>query len=218
MAHVIWDWNGTLLDDFPAIVAAVNAVLGELGEQRIEPDDYRDHYTRPVHLFYERLLGRPVEPAEWDRIDHSFHTAYRARMHAAPLARNGLQALHRVADAGWSQSLLSMLRHDELMSALERRGVAEHMLHVEGLRGGGGDRKAPHMARHLEHVARLRSELRGQTCVVIGDSLDDARAAKEVGVRCVLYDGGSHHRVELEQAGVPVAGDLLEALTLAEID
>jgi phosphoglycolate phosphatase-like HAD superfamily hydrolase len=217
MTHVIWDWNGTLLDDFPAIMAAVNEALVALGEQPVAPEQYRDHYTRPVQRFYERLLGRAIAAPEWEVIDRDFHDAYRKRMHAAPLARDGLQALQTVAAAGGTQSLLSMLRHEELMAALRDRDVTRHMLHVEGLRGGAGDRKAPHMARHLKHVMGLRSELRVEHCVVVGDSLDDAMAAGEVGLRCVLYDGGSHHRRELEQAGVPVADGLVQALQLAEV-
>jgi phosphoglycolate phosphatase-like HAD superfamily hydrolase len=48
--------------------------------------------------------------------------------------------------------------------------------------------------------------------LVVGDALDDAAAAAEVGVPCVLFDGGSHPRSELEEAGVPVVGSLVEAL------
>jgi phosphoglycolate phosphatase-like HAD superfamily hydrolase len=51
--------------------------------------------------------------------------------------------------------------------------------------------------------------------LMIGDALDDAAAAAHVGTHCVLYDGGSHPRDELERAGVPVADSLTGALDLA---
>jgi phosphoglycolate phosphatase-like HAD superfamily hydrolase len=51
--------------------------------------------------------------------------------------------------------------------------------------------------------------------LIVGDALDDAAAAAHVGTRCVLYDGGSHPRDELERAGVPVADSLTHALELA---
>jgi len=51
--------------------------------------------------------------------------------------------------------------------------------------------------------------------LVIGDAKDDAAAAAHVGAACVLYDGGSHPREELEATGAPVAGSLTEALDLA---
>ncbi len=50
--------------------------------------------------------------------------------------------------------------------------------------------------------------------LVVGDTLDDAVAARHIGARCVLYDGGSHHREVLESMGVPVANSLVEALEI----
>ncbi len=43
----------------------------------------------------------------------------------------------------------------------------------------------------------------------------DADAVVRVGVACVLYDGGSHPRHELESTGYPVADSLTEAVGLA---
>jgi phosphoglycolate phosphatase-like HAD superfamily hydrolase len=51
--------------------------------------------------------------------------------------------------------------------------------------------------------------------LVIGDAKDDAVAAAHVGAACVLYDGGSHPRHELEETGFPVASSLTEAVALA---
>jgi phosphoglycolate phosphatase-like HAD superfamily hydrolase len=52
--------------------------------------------------------------------------------------------------------------------------------------------------------------------LLVGDSLDDLAAARAVGARCVLYDGGSHHRSALEATGVPVVDTLTAALAAAE--
>ncbi len=60
MPHVIWDWNGTLFDDLAIVVASVNASLTQLGAPPIDEGGYRDHFTRPVHVFYEHLLGHEV--------------------------------------------------------------------------------------------------------------------------------------------------------------
>jgi len=217
VSHVIWDWNGTLLDDLSAIIEAVNEALCSQGAQAIEPEQYRDHYTRPVKRFYERLLSRSLSDRDWAHLDESFHDAYRSRMAAAPLAADAMQALAHVQALGATQSLLSMLRHQELMRALEGRGVREFMLHVEGLTGTAGDGKARHLLRHVELLCGARGDLTPADCLVIGDSLDDARAAAEVGLRCVLYDSGTHHRHELERVGVPVADGLLQALAMAGI-
>jgi phosphoglycolate phosphatase-like HAD superfamily hydrolase len=51
--------------------------------------------------------------------------------------------------------------------------------------------------------------------VVIGDTPDDATAAQHVGARPILYDGGSHHRVDLETTGAQVVSSLRAAVELA---
>ena len=217
MRHVVWDWNGTLLDDLPLVVDAVNAVLDEAGVPRIDADGYRAHYTRPVHTFYEQLYGRPIDEAEFARLDHVFHVAYDAGIaERARLAADATDALGLVAEAGRSQSLLSMYRHAQLVPLVRRMALHGHFTHVQGLTGPGGGHKQPHLEAHLRQVADHAGNDPSRV-LVVGDALDDAHAATAVGARCVLVASGSHPVVELEQAGVPVASSLLEALGLGGV-
>ncbi len=218
MRHVVWDWNGTLLDDRHVVVAGLNTVLAEVGIAPIGLDTYQQIYTRPVQVFYERLFGRAIAPEEWPRLDEVYHDGYHDALGQAGLAADALEALDLVAAAGATQSLLSMYQHDDLLPLVERYGIFPRFLLVEGLRGPGGGLKAPFLAQHLERVAAVDGHgPPGQRVVVIGDALDDAHAAAEVGVGCVLYDGGSHPREALDAVGVPVAASLVDAVRLAAL-
>jgi phosphoglycolate phosphatase-like HAD superfamily hydrolase len=218
MQHVVWDWNGTLLNDLQQVVLSVNAALAPLGAGPITADDYRAGYTRPVVLFYEHLLGRPVADDEWRQLDITFHEAYRVALADADLAPDALAAMDLVNEVGWTQSLLSMFPHQELLIALEEHGVGGHMLAIDGLRSGRGDRKYGSLVRHLENVApKLGGRIDPTTVVMIGDALDDADAADGLGIKCVLYASGSHPRHKLEASGHPVADSLVEALLLGGI-
>lgn len=207
MRHVVWDWNGTLFDDFGQVVAAVNHGLEGLGVGPITATDYRDHYTRPVKGFYEALLGRKVTDEEWASIDRRFHDAYRRRVGSARLAVGARMVLDRVAREGATQSLLSMYPHSDLLPLVERWELGGWFVVVQGLQGRAGDRKASHLAVHLQ-----RLDLDPGRVLVVGDALDDAEAAAAVGARCILYDSGSHHRSHLHEAGVPVVESLLEVV------
>jgi phosphoglycolate phosphatase-like HAD superfamily hydrolase len=210
--HVVWDWNGTLFDDQHLVLEGLHAVLDDAGLPRVDLSTYQRLYTRPVEVFYERLFGRRIPADEWAHLDEVYHRAYRTALHRAGLAEDAHDALELVAqDGGASQSLLSMWRHDELVPLVDRLGIVDRFLRVDGVRGKGGGRKAPYLRSHLEAVA---SSTAGRDALVVGDALDDAAAAEDVGVPCVLFDGGSHPRTELEQAGVPVAGTLVEALEI----
>ena len=210
MPHVIWDWNGTLFDDLHIVVESVNASLAELGAPPIDADGYRDHYTRPVHLFYEGLLGREVTTEEWAQIDATFHDSYRRALPRADLAPDARDALEAVAERGWTQSILSMWWHEELVPFVAERGLTGFMQSVEGNRHDAGETKQIHLERHLEALGI--GDAGADAFLVVGDALDDAQAAIAAGVPCVLYDSGSHHRAELEAAGVPVVESLRVAL------
>jgi len=210
MRHVIWDWNGTLFDDLHITVEAVNASLAQLGARPIDADGYRDHYTRPVHIFYDRLLGRDVSSDEWRQIDRTFHDVYRLALPRADLAPGALDALESVRSRGWTQSILSMWWHDELVPFVADRDLTRFMERVDGNIGDPGETKGIHLERHLGELGI--GDRSPDDFLVVGDSLDDADAATHAGVPAVLYDSGAHHRSELEAAGVPVVSSLRAAL------
>jgi phosphoglycolate phosphatase-like HAD superfamily hydrolase len=208
--HLVWDWNGTLFDDHDAVVAAVNDALAGLGIAAIDADTYRTHFTRPVQRFYELVAGRPIAAEEWRALDDAYHDSYHAWVERLGLASDALTALEAAEAAGMSQSLLSMWRHQELVPLVERLGIARFFTRVDGLQVPGGAGKAEHLVAHL---AALRVD--AAVAMLVGDALDDLQAARAVGARCVLYDGGSHHRHALEASGAPVVDTLTAAVAAA---
>lgn len=216
MRHVVWDWNGTLFDDLEIVVASVNVSLRSVGAPPIDADRYRAVYERPLHRFYESLLGRPVLPEEMAAIDRDFHDAYHALLDQARLTVDARSAVDLVASRGRTQSVLSMWWHDRLVPAVRYFELEDYMLAVDGHRGPPGASKGTHLARHVQQLTHLFPEVvRRESVAVIGDVTDDADAARAAGVGCVLYDGGSQPRAALEATGVPVAATLVEAVELA---
>jgi phosphoglycolate phosphatase-like HAD superfamily hydrolase len=206
--HLVWDWNGTLLDDLTLVVAATNTSLAGVGGPRVTAEEHRRDFRRPVEAYYAYVLGRPLGEGEFALLDRAFHDAYRAGLHTARLAADALEAI-----AAWpgTQSLLSMFFHDELVPAVNGLGLAGHLSRVDGLRDApAGGHKAPHLRAHLETLG-----LRGSDCVLIGDSVDDAVAADDVGATAVLYLGGFTHESTLRATGKPVAANLVEAVKIA---
>jgi phosphoglycolate phosphatase-like HAD superfamily hydrolase len=212
--HLVWDWNGTLLDDIHAVIAATNAAFAEIGHEPITLERYRELYCVPIPLFYERLMNRAPTDAEWLVLDASFHRHYTEQRVNCALTEGVEELLTQWALAGSSQSLLSMYGHDELVPVVRGYGIERHFVRVDGRTGPSGGSKALHMERHLTALAATGSISPLRT-VVIGDAVDDAVAAAHVGARAVLYTGGSHSRAGLEAVGVPVVDSLAEAVEVA---
>ncbi len=52
---ILWDWNGTLLDDVDLCVDALNRLLAEFGyPQRYDHDQYRAIFGFPIEEYYIR--------------------------------------------------------------------------------------------------------------------------------------------------------------------
>jgi phosphoglycolate phosphatase-like HAD superfamily hydrolase len=211
-AHIVWDWNGTLLHDIHAVISATNAAFSELGLPSITLERYRELYCVPVPKFYERLMGRLPSEREWEVMDESFHRHYWLRAREAGLAEGAAELLAAQKAAGRTQSLCSLAPHDRLVPLVQTHGIAGHFVRVDGATGPSGGGKAEQMARHLLSIEGVEAD----RTVVIGDAVDDALAAAHVGAGAVLYTGGSHSRASLEAAGVPVVDTLEDAVDAAE--
>jgi len=206
--HLVWDWNGTLLDDLGLMVDAANAVLGSAGGPSLTVDEYQRGYRRPLASYYGELLGRSLGTAESRRLDRLAHEIYRDRLARCPLAPDAVDALDV-----WpgTQSLVSLFYHEELLGLVDRHGLTRHFSRVDGLHGElGRTPKSGYLKTHLEALG-----IAGGDCVLIGDTLDDAASAKAVGAACVLYAGGFTHAERLAATGLPIATTLAEAVALA---
>ncbi|MBO3740677.1 HAD family hydrolase [Actinoplanes flavus] len=206
--HLVWDWNGTLLDDLHLVVSSTNTAFAAVGGRDVDADEHRRAFRRPVAEFYAEMLGRAVGEEEFGRLDRIFHDAYRLGLTDVSLAADAMTAIKT-----WpgSQSLLSMWFHSELIPAVEGYGLAGLFARVDGLRAElGGGFKAAHLAAHLDELG-----VAGRDVVLIGDSIDDADAAESVGGCAVLYTGGFTHPARLRESGRPVADTLVEAVKMA---
>lgn len=208
MPYVIWDWNGTLLDDTGCSVAALNETLRHRGLPEVSLDWYRDNFSFPVRPFYAKC-GIDLAAEDWDALAREYHDAY-ARM---PKRLNGeaVAAVEAVKSAGGGQSILSAHRQDLLEADVETfgiRGLFDFVCGADNLDGGSKVRRALGL---LEKVSALGV---ADEVVVIGDTLHDKEVADALGVGCVLCAQGGNSAARLRAAG-PTGETLLDALAVA---
>ncbi|HWG27996.1 HAD family hydrolase [Actinospica sp.] len=213
--HIVWDWNGTLFDDQPLVTRSTNASLNAVGFPSLGADCYQDLYRRPLQDFYVAMVGREFTAEEWERVEDAFSKTYSTGMHACGLTADALFALDSWAP--YSQSLLSMYDHDKLIPLVDSFGLAARLARIDGrppeLDYGP---KTKYLAAHLTQLQTAYPGLVPARVALVGDCVDDAMAALEVGATAVLYTGGSSSRSNLEAAGLglPVVDSLTEAVEL----
>ena len=63
--HIIWDWNGTLLDDVDIVIDCMNSLLKKRNLPLLHVDKYKDIFTFPVKDYYSQLgFDFTTEPFE----------------------------------------------------------------------------------------------------------------------------------------------------------
>ncbi|TCO17340.1 phosphoglycolate phosphatase-like HAD superfamily hydrolase [Kribbella steppae] len=212
ISHVVWDWNGTLLNDNDAVLAAVNAVCVDFGCASLTWAEWQALYARPMRVSYEQILQRPLDDEEWARVDKLYHERYDALLHTCGLATGVPAELQRWAESGRTQSLLSMWFHARLVPTIDQFGLTGYFSRIDGLPGDvGGGSKTDSLRQHLEAQSLDPADV-----VLIGDVVDDALAAQAAGTHCILVNTGAMAHIALEATGLPVTNSIQEALHLLD--
>ena len=212
ISHVVWDWNGTLLNDNDAVLAAVNAVCVDFGCASLTWAEWQALYARPMRVSYEQILQRPLDDEEWARVDKLYHERYDALLHTCGLAAGAPAELQRWTDSGRTQSLLSMWFHARLVPTIDQFGLTGYFSRIDGLPGDvGGGSKTDSLRQHLEAQTLDPADV-----VLVGDVVDDALAARAAGTDCILVNTGAMAHTALEATGLPVTNSVQEALHLLD--
>ena len=206
--QVLWDWNGTLLDDLAYAIGVRNRTFPAFGLPRIgSVAEYHRQFTFPVRRYYERA---GVTDETFVAVAHAWMAEYVRGFGTVPLHGDAVETLARFAAAGVRQAVLSATRRDMLESQIARFPIRAYFTDVLGLSDIYARSKE---AVGLDYLARCG--VPAASTLMIGDTLHDAEVARAMGTGCVLVARGHQSRETLLTAGVPVMDTLLEAAAWA---
>jgi len=197
--HIIWDFNGTLLNDAQLSVDCDNHVFDELGLPHITIEDYRAHMTMPVRDFYT-ALGIDLNVYKYETIARIWLDMFNKNAVMCGLVPGALDSIDRLTAAGHSQSILSASYEPDLLVQCGHLDLVRRMTVINGL----GDESA----RKKTDIGQAQMQalgLEGKDTVLVGDMLADAELAQALGAHCVLVPWGHNAAFRLKDAGCPVA-------------
>ncbi len=202
--QVLWDWNGTLLDDLWYAIGVRNRVFPAFGLPTIDSiGEYYQQFTFPVRLYYERA---GVTDANFDQVAHAWMDEYVRGCAEIPLHGDAVQTVHTLKAAGIRQVVLSASQLEILGGQLDcypaLQGCFDHVLGLSDI-----------YARSKEAIGCAYLQdcgIPAAQSVMIGDTLHDADVARAMGAQCILVARGHQSRETLETAGVAVCSSLAE--------
>jgi phosphoglycolate phosphatase len=201
---VIWDWNGTLLNDLWLVVDLGNEQLVAHGLAPLGVDEYRKIFCHPIQELYA-ALGFDFNRKPFAQLSHEFHVVYQQRRPECMLHPEAPSVLQRLRELGKRQFVLSAQQEDILKASLTHFGVSSFFEHASGL--------ATTLAHSKVELGRELMRKIGvvpKDTVLVGDTLHDFEVATVLGIGCVLVAQGYQDRALLEATGVPVVSDLSE--------
>jgi phosphoglycolate phosphatase len=196
--HVIWDWNGTLLDDARICVSAINVLLRRRRLPPVSLRRYRDLFGFPVRSYYE-AIGFQIADAEWPQVAAEYHAVYAALSRQAPLRRGTLRTLRFMKRRGWVLSILSASEANLLHRMVAERGILAYFQRIAGLTDFFA-----HSKESLGRALMRDTDIPASRTLLIGDTIHDYEVARHLGCRCLLMAGGHQSAQRLRRCGVPL--------------
>ena len=120
--HIVWDFNGTLIEDVSLGVAATNILLARRGIPEIDLDVYYREFGFPVKDYYARI-GFDFSKERYEDIADEWIIEYRRLEHTVSLREGVLDLLCAFRAAGIPQTVLSASEQKMLDEQLTALGV-----------------------------------------------------------------------------------------------
>jgi len=195
---VIWDFNGTLIDDLDLVVRSVNTQLAKRDLPALTGEAYRDVFGFPVQDYYRRI-GVTFENESMADLSADFFAEYAPALKDCPLHDGALGTLRQLERRGMRQYVLSAMEEAMLRSMICHLGIDRFFSGIYGLAHQEGDSK----------ISRGRDLLRDfavdpGTTLLIGDTAHDAEVAETLGLSVALISKGHQSPQRLQDTGHPV--------------
>ena len=203
--RVLWDWNGTLLDDLDMNYKVMKTMLLNTGKTSFPSKEfYLEHFGFPIINFY-KLLGFSFENRSFEKAAEEYVFEYEKRLPGTKLFENAESTLKTLSENNIKQAVISATGHERLALQVSRFGIEKYFDAVLGTENELGKGKTDVARAWLE-----KSKTDPKRTVFIGDTLHDLETAQAIGCECIFIARGHNSKERLLSSGCKVLGDIGE--------
>ncbi|MBQ7820875.1 MAG: HAD family hydrolase [Clostridia bacterium] len=203
--YIVWDFNGTIVDDVRIGIDSVNPLLAARGLKTIDSvEEYRKKFGFPIKEYY-RSLGFDFDAEPYEVIAHEWVRNYKALEPTVETVPGVRELIDCLTDMGVGQMILSASEREMLEEKLEKLGLFDKFSHILAL-----DNIYAHSK--LDIAKAYFKDKNKEEYLMIGDTSHDAQVAREVGIDAVLVECGHHAKERLISTGYPVFDDMKQLL------
>jgi phosphoglycolate phosphatase len=186
-SSIVWDWNGTILNDVEYNLCIVNTLMQDRGMKPITLEVYRSAFKMPIRNFYTDI-GFDLEKEDFEKLASEYNRMYKADFSSIPLTEGVLEVLEYFYQKGVKQYIVSASEQKSLDAQVKEKGLEKYFTQTVGNDDYSVVSKTD-KARDLKKRIGSSGKI-----LFVGDMDHDYEAALAMGADCVLYTGG-HQKV-----------------------
>lgn len=207
---IIWDWNGTLLNDLDLCIASINTLLRKRELPLLDRSSYKEVFSFPVKNYYQKI-GFDFSKEDFAIPASEFIELYDNQVENCSLHSSAEEVLRHFKGKGVRQFVLSAMKQPMLEKTLKHNGIFSYFEAVAGLNDHYATSKIDR-GRQLLHEFIIEKE----DALMIGDTNHDFEVAKELGINCILIADGHQSENRLKETGAVVVPSLKAGMEKVE--
>ncbi|MDR2463057.1 MAG: HAD family hydrolase [Verrucomicrobiales bacterium] len=186
--NIIFDWSGTLVNDFPPVLAVTNQIFRHYGKPPLGEREFREKFCLPFAEFYARHLPE----APMSELNLKFNDSFKLLEADTPLLPHAKDILEYCRARGVKLFLLSSIHAEHYAAQSARLGIKDYFI------------KACVQVRDKREVIHALLEefgLNPRETLFVGDMEHDIATAKHGGILSAAVLTGYNTPPMLQAAG-----------------
>ncbi len=191
---IIWDWNGTIINDVHICVDIANTMLTHQNQPTLDSNKYRNAFGFPISDYYKRI-GIDLELESMEVLTKKFIPAYMEQVRNCNLHENIVETFTHFEKTNREQYILTAGHKEDVIELLQYYKIRDFFKEVEGLDNYRAESKVD------RGIALLKdNNIKKEHAVLIGDTDHDYEVAEAIGIDCILIANGHQSKEKLIRA------------------
>lgn len=205
---ILWDWNGTLLDDVQIGIDVMNTMLKRRNRPLMKDRNaYHQFFTFPVRQYYLNV-GFDFEQESFESLSLEYIELYTEYSKNCPLMMEAQAVIESLSKLSIENNILSASEQTMLMKQVQKLNCQSWFNKIMGISDIYAASKVEIAQNWL-----MNSGYDAQEVLFIGDSYHDYEVAQAIGCDCMLVAQGHQSKDLLMTTGCVVLDDLTQVIT-----
>lgn len=201
--YIIWDWNGTILDDLQLNLEVENTLLQRRNRRLIKDiEEYHEKFQFPIIKFYQNL-DFDLENEKFEDIAREYVLEFDERFYELEIFPDSESVIREFKYKGIEQIILSQTEQRWLEKQVRAHDIDYLFTELLGARDIYVKGK---VAIALEWITR--NNIDSTQVLMVGDTVHDFEVAENIGCDVVLIARGHNSKEALMTTGAPVIDNI----------